>query len=394
MNQNSLIVLGCVAIGVLVFHHEKPKVPPVAAAQPQAASKFDYGDGVGATPNATTPIPAFGDNQKGMGSSPTPIITGTADVTNPGGKSAFSDVPPEKVESKPVAAVPNPEAVVVKSTPPSAFESVKPQESAFESAKSDIGNHVFPIRCFNGAGSAVAVASDTLVSAHHVALYAQAQISLSSGIVNATVQHPPGADNAWNDAAILKVSGGQFPPMKCRAAKYGEAVTVYGQATRTPMRGFVSSTRSVSLDPSSTGVKSGDSGGAVVADSDGCLVGIISVAEGKNQNYVGNDRVVMMTRIEYVLPYLPQGVKAPSAVPKPVGSVHPETSSAVNTNQSGFASPAAGWDAFNTPQQTQSQPQCATQGQCAVPQAGQQQQQFYYTVPNNGRGRVRWIWQQ
>ncbi len=223
-------------------------------------------------------------------------------------------------------------------------------------------DNVFPIRCRDKVGCAVAVAPDTLVSVYHIAKSANATISLSSGPISANVTHPPRANASTNDGAVVKIPGGQLPSMRVRAPVYYEPVTLYGLRTRVKQRGFISGARSVSLMPEAVGVATGDSGGAVVAD-DGCLVGLIS---GHENDY---PHVVLITRLDYLMPYIPKprqaatgamkpgeilpiSMQSTSGLPDPVGSVFPPQEQpsafdppapaptpAVNRNQASCAAP-------------------------------------------------------
>lgn len=281
---------------------------PVAAENPVA--EFDYGDDpppLGAAVGATPPvIDSVAAAEK-------------ADV------SAFSDVPPEPADvPKPMAATP------VASMPPGVSSSPD---------NTDWVQNVVPVHSGNSSGCAVAVAPDTLLSVYHVVKYNRAQVEILGTRVTTAVTHPPGVNDLEHDGAYLKVTNTGLPSMRVRAPVYYEPVTVYGLATKTKQRGFVSNYRIVSLLPEMPGIRSGDSGGAVVAD-DGCLVGLISGIPVGFDKIPTNPRLVAFTRIDYLSPYLPkQGMEGTNPdVPKPVGDVFPDQPSAfdpapVNKNQ-------------------------------------------------------------
>lgn len=342
MNRNTLIIGVLLVAGYMMINSgSSPTVQPVAAEQTNTAT-FDYGDGAGTAPSSTLPVEPFkATPPTGPAVGATPIIDGT-DAVATADVSAFSDVPkePTPVKSDPVAAVPpveQPDAAAPKAAvapnSTSAFSDVPPETPAVKGPVAaappvsgpDWTQNVFPIKGYNSAGCAVAVAPDTLVTVHHVANYAAAQISTQNQWVNGNVTHPPQADDGLRDGAIVKVPNGQFPSMRVRAPVYYEPVTIYGLSTKVKQRGFVSAARYVSLLPESPGVLSGDSGGAVVAD-DGCLVGLISGNEGQVLNVPANTKVVAITRMDYLAPYVPRQAMAATAgsdVPSPVGSVFP-----------------------------------------------------------------------
>lgn len=351
-SKTTILIAACAVLGAILANSDHPPNPAVAE---QSTVQFDYGDGNGKAPE---PIP---EPVQPFEATP-PRETVGAEITTQPVASAFDDVPP-------VPAVVD-DAPAVRASA-SAF-SPSPKESA---AGVDFTQNVVEIRTTNGyGGTAVAVAPDTLLTVHHVARYSSAQVAIGGQWVNATVTHPADADDAWRDGAIVKVQGSNLPVMNVRAPVYYEPVTVYGMKTRTKMRGFVSASRYVSLSPESRGIEQGDSGGAVVA-ADGSLVGIISGNEGQSMNVPPNNRVVAMTRADYLLPYLPRRQAAAQAggVPQPVGSVFPESQPsafdpppAVNSNRANCATP------YQAPVQSQqTQPQ-VYYGAC------NSQQQVYY----------------
>ncbi len=306
LNPVTIIVLAVVG---LVWMNSDNRTMPVAAENPVAT--FDYGDDA----------PPLG---AAVGSTP-PVIAGVADV----GKadvSAFGDVPPEPAETpKPVASMPP----GVSSSPESA----------------DWVQNVVPVHSGNSSGCAVAVSPDTLVSVYHVVKYNRAQVEILGTRVTTAVTHPPGVNDLEHDGAYLKVTNTGLPSMRVRAPVYYEPVTIYGLTTKTKQRGFVSNYRIVSLLPEMPGIKSGDSGGAVVAD-DGCLVGLISGVPVGYDNIPTNPRLVAFTRLDYLMPHLPkQGMEsAKPEVPQPVGPLFPNQPSAfdpapVNKNQETATAP-------------------------------------------------------
>lgn len=368
MSQNGNVAIVAFAIaGWMFVHNGGSTAPPLVAstAEPTPVAHFDYGDGVGSAPDRTTPIidsveavgavgaSAFDDDTSQAGK----VIDGT-ELKQPSPPPA---VPP--VLAPPVAAQNPLSQPAPPPSPPSAF--ADPPQQAAAVAASDWVNNVFPIRCNGHYGCAVSVTPDTLVSVHHVATHAAAQIALSSGTVAANVSHPPGADDGYHDTAVVKVPNGQFPTLQTRSPVYYEPVTVYGLTTKTKQRGYISGIATVSLLPENGGIKSGDSGGAVVAD-DGCLVGLISGFENNGKlGFPDNPHVVLITRIDYLLPYIPKNNTKPTnavkpaaefpvegQLPQPVGSVFPTQPSAfdppVNTNQPAVVPQQASGASCNT----------------------------------------------
>lgn len=321
MSRNSLVIGALLVAGYMMLHSgSNPAAQPVAAEQTSTA-KFDYGDGTGVAPNSSVAVKPF--------TSTPPVIDGVDSVAK-ADVSAFGDVPKE-----PTPTTIGPVASTAPSDTQSAFNDVPAEKSVASGPVAaappvsgpDWTQNVFPIKCHNSGGCAVAVTPDTLVTVRHVAGYAAAQVSTQNQWVNGNVSHPPQADDGLRDGAIVKVPNGKFPTMRVRAPVYYEPVTVYGLKTKVKQRGFVSAARYVSLLPESPGVVSGDSGGAVVAD-DGCLVGLISGNEGQVLNVAGNPKVVAITRMDYLAPYIPRQAMAATSggdVPVPVGSVFPGT---------------------------------------------------------------------
>ena len=264
------------------------------------------------------PVVDYGDVPAPGSVGATPVIDGVGDLAK-AQPDAFGDVP----------------------TPPeagSAFANIPPGVASTPPA-SDWVNNVVPVQSNNSGTCAVAVGPETLLGVYHGVKYNRARVTLNGAEVITTVQHPPGVNDYDHDAALLKIPSGKLSFMPTRAPMYYEPVTVYGLATKTKMRGFVSSYRYVSLLPETPGVRSGDSGGAVVAD-DGCLVGVISGFVKGFDGLPDNPRIVSFTRADYVMPYLPRsGMSAANqSIPNPVGPVDgpafPDTPPAVNKNQS------------------------------------------------------------
>lgn len=384
MNRNTLIIGALLVAGYMMVNSGSSHTAQPVAAEQTSTAKFDYGDGVGIAPNNTVevkPFTATPPSDGGLGA--TPVIDGVSAVESAGDKdSAFADVPKEPTPaSGPTASappkVPPAEDSAFSDVPKETAVAAGPIAAAPPVSGPDWTQNVFPIKCYNSAGCAVAVAPDTLVTVHHVANYAAAQISTQNQWVNGNVTHPPQADDGLRDGAIVKVPNGQFPSMRVRAPVYYEPVTIYGLSTKVKQRGYVSAARYVSLMPESPGVVSGDSGGAVVAD-DGCLVGLISGNEGQVLNVPSNKKVVAITRMDYLSPYVPRqamSATAGSDVPQPVGSVFPGKADqpsafddvpAVNRNPS-CAAPANA--------------ACTTQGNCAT-----QTQTYYYYPQQRRRG--------
>jgi hypothetical protein len=391
MNRNTLAVGALLVAGFMFINSvASPPAQLVVAEQSTSAATFDYGDGTGTAPSGTLPVVPFtATPPTGPAVGATPVIDGVAAVEAIDNKdSAFKDVPPEPTPTvkEPVASVPPvdlPDAAVpreaVAPTTESAFSDVPPASPAVKGPVAsapavsgpDWTQNVFPIKCYNSSGCAVAVAPDTLVTVHHVAGYAVAQISTQNQWVNGNVTHPPGADDGLRDGAIVKVPNGQFPSMRVRAPVYYEPVTIYGLSTKIKQRGFVSAARYVSLLPENRGVVSGDSGGAVVAD-DGCLVGLISGNEGQVLNVPSNPKVVAITRIDYLAPYVPRQAMAATAgdVPLPGGSVFP-----------GKADQPSAFDDVPAVNKNQGA-SCAAPGNC-----GTQMQTYYYPQQQQQRRR-------
>ena len=307
MKLNPVTIVVLAIIGML-WMNSGSSTMPVAAENPVAS--FDYGDDA----------PPLG---AAVGSTP-PVITGVADVAK-ADVSAFGDVPPEPDDTpKPVAATP------VASMPPGVSSSP---------SSTDWVQNVVPVHSGNSSGCAVAISPDMLLSVYHVVKYNRAQVEILGTRVTTAVQHPPGVNDLEHDGAYLKVTNTGLPSMRVRPPMYYEPVTIYGLATKTKQRGFVSNYRIVSLLPEMPGIRSGDSGGAVVAD-DGCLVGLISGVPVGFDSIPTNPRLVAFTRLDYLMPHLPrQGMESSNPeVPKPVGPVFPEQPSAfeppaVNKNQ-------------------------------------------------------------
>ncbi len=373
--NNALAVAAC-AVGAILFLNvtSSPGTPVAAEPEPvPVESRFDYGD-----EHPLTPIPAA----RGATNPATlPVIDSEAAVTA-ADTSAFSDVPPPvEINTKPAGPVASaaPGSSAFSDVPAAPVKVPTPVASGAPATDEGWTLNVFPIKCVNSNGSAVAVGPGTLLTTFHVARYANAQIGVNNQWVAAAISHPRGASDGIRDAALVKVANGQFPSMNVRAPVYYEPVTVYGLRTQTRQRGFVSGASAVSLLPETMGVSSGDSGGAVVGD-DGSLVGLISGSEsGAQYGTLDNPRVVMMTRADIFLPYLPKSGMAStvhagagtSNLPEPVGSVFPPA------NQPSAFDPAP-----VTP--------ATEQASCAAPnktQATQSATTYYYQSRRQRRGR-------
>lgn len=194
---------------------------------------------------------------------------------------------------------------------PSAFEDSA--KSAPPPTASSWVKQVYPIHIGQSSGCAVAVSSDTLLTAWHIVQSGggYAYVGVNGQWVLGTVQPIQGVQDGSRDGAVIKLqqANASLQSMKVRGPVYGEEVELFGLKTRTKMKGRVSDARTVSLDPSEQGVSKGDSGGAVVA-SDGSLVGIIAAFESA-QTSLGtppNQRVVAITRADLFQGFVPMAV--------------------------------------------------------------------------------------
>lgn len=293
-------------------------VTPVNPVQPGGATGFDYGTIPAPTyPLTTTPARPFTATPPRSSA----MVIDSDDDVYKSTATAFPDIPPapaaeEPEVKKPVAAAP-PKAAVPAPTaePPTAFPEVKkepipsgPVSNAAPGYGANWTANVYPISANGGnVGCAVAISADTLLTVYHVAKFGNVNVGINGAWVPAQVLYVNAADDGLRDGALLKIPNGQLPTLPVRAPKYYEPVTIYGLRTKTQQRGFVSTARTVSLLPDNTGVASGDSGGAVVAD-DGHLIGIVTGNEAASQaiSTPANPRVVYMSRADMYMPLLPR----------------------------------------------------------------------------------------
>ena len=309
--MNKTIIVGICGLIAFVLWNDAPRSPVVASTTPpRSAAKFDFGDvPFSAAPDKTTPVKPFSATPP----RPMTIIDSADDVTQDK-VSAFGDLPPyEEAPKLAERSVPTPIEEARGSVQPSAFT---PQPSAFTPQAAAYGGvaiekHTFQVQTSFGGGTAIAIRPDTLLTANHVARHGNARLGVNGAWMPANVQQVANADDIYRDAAILRVPNGQFPTMNFRAPKYYEPVTVYGFVTQSIQRGIISAARTVSLAPSNIGIKSGDSGGAVVAD-DGSLVGILV-----GDDHVGipainaprNPCVLYFTPLDVFMPHLSRAMQ-------------------------------------------------------------------------------------
>lgn len=375
MKDSSPPVMSAVSASVAAVPDVGIQAPPTD--KPTAV--FDYGD---------VPVPSEPLRPEAVESTP-PVVTDevavnvvTPTATAASQPSAFADIQPETSPKE--AAAPSPEVALV--NPGMAVQNVL--KATVPQTDTWLQNIV---TVTNGAwsGTAVAVAPDTLVSAHHVVKQANVTVTDAAGTTwQGTAAYPDKADDFDRDGAIITVKGGKFPTMLVRAPRYYEPVTIYGLRTKTKQRGLVASGRFVALVPGQPGVEQGDSGGAVVAD-DGALVGIISGNEGETATAPRNPLVVTMTRMNYLLSYIPRASRmqedpvGPVQVRNIAGDVDGKPSEVANVNPATTPSTTPP-SAFDPPTE---KPKSKTTAPVCTPQRTQQPVQWYYNTGPQYRTR-------
>lgn len=390
--QPSRIVFVTCLLGLALLLVLPESSPPVVARSTRKVAHFDYGNVP--VPVMRSTAPAFESTPASAQTLISGALVGALDVVQPtSGVSAFDDVKPES------ESVPTP--VGATSTEESAFAtteteeypapppppSIKQTETATTVAKGttfNIADHVYPIRANGGnVGGAVAISPDTLLTVYHVAKYNGVQVGIEGKWYNSDTRTLPQPDDGYRDGAILRLNNTRLPSLNVRAPVYYEPVTIYGFKTKKAQQGFVSSARTVSLAPSNEGIRSGDSGGLVLADNDHSVVGIITGNEAENKLIPAgpNTRVVYMARGDLFLPYITKQpvatIRQTSAVstpPIPVESTTPQkpSESAWDSQPSAFDPPAV-----NTPAAANcSQPKMAAN--CSQPSYFQSQAPMYY----------------
>jgi len=298
---------------------ESTELSPLEAApsvdrQPEAVATFDYGDSPGdisvvGLPSAFEDVPPPVVTPVTQRSSTPPVVTddvASQKVTpaNDTVPTAFNDVPADTAKDLAVAVVDPARAI------PNVIQAVAPQGEAADAWL----DNLYPVKCGDWSGTAVAIAPDTLLTVHHIVGQSTATIDDHGTARQVVVTYPQGADDFVRDGAVLKLKDGKLPAIKVRKPQYFEAVTVYGLTTKTKYRGIVTGQRTVSLLPDAAGIKNGDSGGAVIAD-DGTLVGLISGNENDPYGLDKTDtRIVSILRMDYMLPYVPYESRHASAM--------------------------------------------------------------------------------
>lgn len=111
------------------------------------------------------------------------------------------------------------------------------------------------------------------------------------------------------DLAVVTVAGVNLPERQTRSPEFHEQVRVYGLATKQVMSGIVGTPEYIILDADETGVFPGDSGGCIVAESDGAIVGILGGfhAGDSKRNIPGEHRAVWFEGLSET-----QGYSAPA----------------------------------------------------------------------------------
>jgi S1-C subfamily serine protease len=145
-----------------------------------------------------------------------------------------------------------------------------------------VSAHVYRIRVrSNGSihsGSAIPIAPNTVLTARHLfdTAYDAIEVEVQGDWKTASLTR----SSKEHDVALVTCAGVRLPAASLRSGgpEYGERVSVYGMTSATQHRGFVCRLTQgalVSLEPDSTGITQGDSGGGVFSAA-GQLLGIIS----------------------------------------------------------------------------------------------------------------------